>query len=163
MPTLTIAASEVEQPTCRVEIKPVSYVEILDAPNAAVLLNGYAKECVVDEPEPQRQMYELMEKTGKLRCFGAYVATELIGFVSVLVGPMPHHGKWLATIESLYVEPAHRDYGTGNALLTAAEEVAIESGCVVLLYTARVGSSLETILSRRVGCERSHVVFSRWL
>jgi hypothetical protein len=35
--------------------------------------------------------------------------------------------------------------------------------CVALLYTARIGSRLDKILSRRAGCEPSHTVFTRWL
>jgi GNAT superfamily N-acetyltransferase len=131
--------------------------------NAQVLIDEYAAECSIFCHDPQVEMYAAMERSGALQCFGAFLANELIGFVSVLSAVMPHHGKRVATIESLFVLPAHRDSGAGDDLLSAAEQYATESECVALLYTARIGSTLEKILSRRAGCEASHTVFTRWL
>lgn len=145
------------------KIRWIYYSQFLGAPNAQELIDEYAAECSIPDAEPQHQMYEAMEKSGVLQCFGAYVADELIGFVSVLSSVMPHNGKRIATIESLFALPSHRDSGAGNALLSAAEQYTSESGCVALICTARVGSALETILSRRPGCEKSHSMFTRWL
>jgi GNAT superfamily N-acetyltransferase len=138
-------------------------MDILGARNAQALLDAYAVECLLPGSEPQTAIYEAMERAGVLACFGAYTGDELVGFITVLTSVMPHHGKRVATTESLYVEPSHRDSGAGDALLTAAKEFASESGCIVLLHTARVDSALETILSHRSGCIRSHAVFSEWL
>jgi ribosomal protein S18 acetylase RimI-like enzyme len=104
-----------------------------------------------------------MAQAGALHCFGAYIAGELVGFVSVLSAVMPHNGKRIGSIESLFVLPTHRDSGAGDDLLSRAEEHASEAGCVALLYTARVESRFETVLFRRPGCAPSHVVFTRWL
>jgi GNAT superfamily N-acetyltransferase len=145
------------------EIKPVSYTEILDAPNSAELLDAYSKDCVMPDYAPQRQIYSAMEKAGSIYCFGAYVSGTLIGFVSVFAGVMPHNGKLLATIESLFVLPSHRATGAADALMAAVERVSKAAGCVNLLYTARVGSPLEVVLSRRPGCKKSHTTFTRWL
>lgn len=145
------------------EIKPVSYSEILDAPNSAELLDAYAKDCVMPDYNPQRQIYAAMENSGALHCFGAYVHRTLIGFVSVITGVMPHNGKRMATIESLFALPSHRKLGTGDALLCAVEKFAVEGKYVALIYTARAGSSLEVVLSRRSGCKESHTMFTRWL
>ena len=87
----------------------------------------------------------------------------LVGFVSVVTGVMPHNGKRTATIESLFALPSHRKYGIGDALLSAVEVLALKEGCVALLYTARVGSPLSVVLSRRPGCKESHTMFTRWL
>ena len=145
------------------EIKPVSYSEILDAPNSAELLDAYAKDCVMPDYNPQRQIYQAMEKSGALYCFGAYVDDVLIGFVSVVTGVMPHNGKREATIESLFVLPSHRATGAASELMTTVEKVSAVTGCVALLYTARAGSPLEVVLSRRPGCKESHTMFTRWL
>ena len=145
------------------EIKPVSYSEILDDPNSAELLHAYSKDCVMPDYDPQRQMYAALENSGALHCFGAYLEDTLVGFASVITGVMPHNGKRMATIESLFALPSHRKYGIGDALLSAVEVLALKEGCVALLYTARVGSPLEVVLSRRPGCKESHTMFTRWL
>ncbi len=149
--------------TSSVTIRRVSYSEILTAHNAQQLIDEYAAECSIPDHNPQAEIYAAMEKNGVLVCFGAYVAGDLVGFVSMLTAIMPHNGKRAATIESLFVLSAHRDSGAGNDLLAAAEYHAAWSMCVALLYTARIGSRLDKILSRRAGCEPSHTVFTRWL
>ena len=140
-----------------------SVAEILDEANARSLIAAYADECCVPDAVPQREMYLAMELAGMLTCFGAYVDGELVGFVSVIVSVMPHHGKLVATVESLYAAPEYRDRGAGIGLMGVAERHAEESGCVCLTYTARVGSRLETVLALRAGCERSHEMYTKWL
>ena len=152
-------------------------MEILCAVNAQQLIDEYAAECSVADADPQVELYAAVEQAGALHCFGAYVTPqrhgpvagdpvagdELVGFISVLNSPMLHNGKRVATIESFFVLAAHRRSGAGNRLLAAAKAYASESGCLGLLYTARIGSRLEKVLSRRAGCERSHTVFTEWL
>lgn len=140
-------------------VLPTRYGEIL----ASYLIQEYAAECCIPDAEPQPHIYAAMEQAGALECFGAYIDDALVGFVSVVSSIMPHNGKRIATIESIYAAPEHRDSGAGTALMDAAEEFSATSGCIVLIYTARVGSALEKVLSRRSGCSRSHAMFSRWL
>jgi GNAT superfamily N-acetyltransferase len=145
-----------------IKISKCSVLEILDRADGQGLVANYAEECCVPDAAPQRWMYIAMEESGVLTCFGAFVEGLLVGFVSVITSVMPHHGKLVATVESLYADPEHRDSGTGNGLMAEAERHARESGCVCLTYTARVGSRLETILALRAGCERSHEMFTKW-
>lgn len=142
-------------------IRPVSYTEILDAPNAGDLLKLYAKECLVDDPTPQREMYEQMTNAGMLHFFGAYAAGKLIGFASVIIGPMPNHGKRIASLIHLFVMPSHRVSGAGSDLLTAAETLADAEG-VTMVYTARVGSELDQMLLQRRDVDFTHCMFTRW-
>jgi ribosomal protein S18 acetylase RimI-like enzyme len=162
-----------------IEIRKCGVAEILDVGDAQGLIANYAEECLIPDAAPQRWMYLAMEETGVLTCFGAFTgdglsgstgrstepsprAQQLVGFVSVIVSVMPHHGKKVATVESLYADPVYRESGAGNLLMAEAERHAREAGCVCLTYTARVGSRLETILALRAGCERSHEMFTKW-
>jgi GNAT superfamily N-acetyltransferase len=138
-------------------------MDILGAPNARELFDAYAADCLMPGSKPQVEIYQSMEQACVLACFGAYAGDELVGFVTLVKSVMPHHGKRIASIESLFVEASHRAGGTGSRLLDAAREFAASSWCAALLYTARVGSELETLLSRREGCKRSHTVFTEWL
>ncbi len=144
-------------------IRRVSHLEILRAVNARELIAEYAAECSMPGAEPQAETYAAMEHAGALQCFGAYVAEELVGFVSVLTAVMPHNGKRMATVESLFVHPGHRGSGAGNDLLFAAEQYADETECVAITQTARIGSRLDRVLSRRAGSQPSHTVYTRWL
>ena len=146
-------------------ILPVSFIDILDAENADEILRAYAEECLVPGATPQRSIYEAMEKAGALQCFAAYTeATDLlIGFVSVLTAVMPHTGQPLATIESLFVDLPCRGTGAGLALLAAAEQYAQDFGCDKLVVTARVGSALDKVLSRRDGYTLTHLQHTRQL
>lgn len=145
------------------EIRACKVAEIFEAANASSLIAAYADECCIPDAVPQREMYLAMEKVGLLACFGAYVDSELVGFVSVITSVMPHHGKLVATVESLYGAPQYRDSGAGTALMAEAERHAKVAGCLCLIYTARAGSRLETILACRSGCERTHEMYTKWL
>ncbi len=144
-------------------IAAVPFSAILDAPNADLLLRAYAEECAVPDATPQRAVYAALEQVGAIRCFAAYSDTsDLIGFISVLAVAMPH-GNRLATIESLFVDPAYRSTGAANFLLDAAEQDAQASGCSNLAATARVGSAFEKVLSRRPGYSLTHSQHTRRL
>jgi GNAT superfamily N-acetyltransferase len=147
----------------QVTILPVSFADILDAPNSAALIQAYATECLVSGAHPQRAAYEAMEKAGALKCFGAYIDSRLIGFCSVLSAVMPHTGHRLATIESVFVDPAYRNMGADADLLGAAEQYAAETGCRLVTALARVGSAYDKVLSRRSGYTLTHSQHTRWL
>ena len=146
-----------------VTILPVSFRDILDAPNSADLIQAYATECLVPDAQPQRAAYEAMEKAGALQCFAAYVNGRLIGFCSVLSAVMPHTGFRLATVESVFVDPAYRSLGADADLLDAAEQYAIDSDCRQITGLARVGSAFDKVLSRRPGYTPTHTQHTRWL
>jgi GNAT superfamily N-acetyltransferase len=160
-------ASPVEEISRAVTVLPVSYSAILDAPNAVALLRIYAEHCLVADPEPQRSLYEAMEKSGAFQAFAAYFNTGseeiLIGFVGVIRTIVMHDGHLIGAIESLFVDPAYRSTGAFFLLIAAAEHFATDSGCRCLLASARIGSALDTILSRRGGYEKTHSQHTRWL
>lgn len=149
----------------QVTIRAVSFREILNAPNAAELLRAYAEESLFPDPVPQQAVYAVLEQAHVLKCFGAYSGSTnlLIGFISVLVAVMPHHGRLIATSESLFVDPAYRSAGVGNLLLTAGEQHAIKFGCEAFMCLARIGGSFEKLLARRDGYHPTHEQHTKWL
>ncbi len=153
----------IEDTSIQVTIQSVRFSVILDAPNSADLIRAYATECLVPDSQPQPAIYAAMEKAGVLKCFAAYAGNVLVGFISILTAVMPHDGRLLATVESLFVSPDHRDTGAGNLLLDAAEEYARDSGCSKLAATARVGSAFDKVLTRRAGYKLTHSQHTRWL
>jgi GNAT superfamily N-acetyltransferase len=146
-----------------VSILPVAYATIMDDPAFPPLLNAYTAECLVPDAEPQRAIYEGMERAGAIKCFGAYADGLLIGFASVLTAVMPHDGHCVATIESLFVGAEYRDTGAGNLLLAACRGIAVTAKCRLIHYNARIGSRLDKVLSRRAGCNLTHNVYTEWL
>ena len=141
-------------------IQRVHYKEILK--NKEILAE-YAKDCLVDGYEPQEQIYENLDKAGLLYCFGAYIEGELLGFVSIIVGVMPHNGKKMATVESIFVRPRYRQYGAGLQLIIEAGDEAKELGCELIVYSARIGSALDKVLEHRDSFTKTHVQYTEWL
>jgi hypothetical protein len=140
------------------EIRLVRYSDILGAPNAAELIEEYGKECMV-QVNPQAEIYARMEDSGALQCFGVYDDQDLVGFASVLTAVMPHSGIRIGTVESIFVSAGKRP--SGASLMVTLEKYAKAAGCAMLLYSARVGSRLEWILSQRRECRHTHAVFAR--
>ena len=141
----------------------VSHADILEAENAAQLIAEYAAECSVPDANPQAEQYAALEQAGALQCFGAYVDGTLIGFASVLTAIMPHHGKRVATVESIFVQAQSRTTDAALFLLSALEQYAAERDCVAMLSTARAGSQYDKLLQRRYNQTPSHSLYTRWL
>lgn len=147
-------------------IRPVSYAEILEAPNAKALLDEYAQECsipLIGEACPQADMYSAMEATGMFQAFGVFDEERLIGFAALLIYVLPHYGRKIATVESLFLSKAHRSAQGGSALMETIESYAKEQGCVAILYNARAESQLERLLTLLKPYERTNSVFCRSL
>lgn len=146
-------------------IFPVTYRQLLDDPACDALLAEYAAECCLPELgeiAPQRDLYERMEASGGLQCFGVY-KERLIGFFTVLVYVLPHYGRKIATTESLFLSKLHRSGRDGREMLNYIEAYANEKGCTAVLYTAPVGSQFSTLLSCRQPYRHSNNVFIRGL
>ena len=120
---------------------------------------------------PQADLYARMEASGSFQVFGIYdiprfqVFDEerLCGFATVLVYVVPHYGRRIATVESLFLRAGSRNRPNGNALMDAVEGYAKEHGCEAILYSARTGSRFERLLSLLKPYERTNSVFLRCL
>jgi GNAT superfamily N-acetyltransferase len=147
-------------------IKTISYLDILGDPKAESLFAEYAAESSISEIgeiNPQTQLYAAMDASGMLRCFGAYDGERLIGFATTLLYSLPHYGKKIATVESIFVAKDERSSGAGRELMEAVEEYAKGAGCVAILYTAPVGSQLERLLNVKRAYRQTNSVFTRSL
>jgi GNAT superfamily N-acetyltransferase len=143
-------------------IKPIKYTQILDSPNAQTLLAEYSAECSIPEigaPNPQRELYARMEASDLMHSFGVFAENEMIGFATVLIFPLPHYGKQIANVESLFVAKAHRGGGSGRGLMQFIETFATAMNCAGVLYNARMGSNLERLLGSLPRYKRTNSVF----
>lgn len=130
-------------------IRPVSYSEILKAGD---LLHEYAMECSLPElgyASPQRELYELLEKSGGFQAFGVYEGETMIGFAAVLIYVLPHYGQKVATSESIFISASHRNSSIGCELLAFLEEYARNKDCLAFLYSAPAESRFDKLLSLR--------------
>lgn len=146
-------------------IQPVSYADLMAAPNFAELIAEYSAECSLPEigpTNPQPQLYAAMENAGGLRCFGVYASGALIGLISLLIYVLPHYGRKIATTESFFLSRAHRQSSRGRQMLDFTENYAKSEGCCVLLITAPSGSKFERWLTLQTKkYRRTNSVFLR--
>lgn len=127
---------------------------------ACDLLKDYAAECsipLIGEINPQPAIYEGMERAGILKCFGFYEGLRLVGFATVLTMVLPHYGKKVATVESIYAKRGGKD------IMQAIEAYAKRVGCVAILYSAPSGGRLERLLSLKKNMARTNAIFCRSL
>jgi GNAT superfamily N-acetyltransferase len=154
-------------------IRRVSHSEILLAPNAQHLIDEYAAECSIPQIgkiNQQPETYAKLEAAGLMSCFGVFAKLahsldepELVGFASVLMTELPHYGRKVATVESLFLARSHRPGGTGRALMDAVEAHAKENGCVAILYSAPEDSQFHFVLAFSRKYNLTNLVFCRSL
>lgn len=148
-----------------IAIKPIQFGVILQDENAA-LIAEYAAECSIASIgpiNPQPDIYAALERAGMAQCFAVLCDGRLVGFANVLMTVMPHYGRKLATVESLFVSAPYRNTRAGIALLSVIEGHALAAGCVGVLYSAPADGKLERLLARQKRYERTNVVFYRGL
>lgn len=149
-----------------VAIRPVSYAEIKNAPNFKELFDAYTKECSIEEIgecAPQWDTYSMLEHSLILQCFGVYADGELKGFASLIGTPLPHYGKKVATVESIFVADEPQLGAAGFKLILAIERYCTDAGCVAILYSAPVGSRFDRFLSISPDYRHTNRVYCRRL
>lgn len=149
-----------------VTIKPISYADILKAPNAQELIDAYSAECSIPEigaSHPQSDMYALLESNGALHAFGVYKGEILIGFAAVLTSVLPHYGRRVAMVESIFVAKDHRVGHAGRLLMLAIEQFADERNCEAILYSAPADSRFDHFLDLLPAYRETNHVYCRRL
>jgi len=145
------------------DIRPAPYAEILA--QGSDLFHAYAEECAIPEighTNPQADTYAAMERAGIAQCFGVYSDAELVGFASVLTSLLPHYGKKVAVVESIFISPKFRPLASLD-LMKAIEQHSTLSGCVAILYSAPAGSRFELFLTLRNRYRHTNTVFCKAL
>jgi len=144
-------------------IKPVSFSAWLGTEEAKPLIAEYAKECsipAIGEVDPQPETYAAMERAGLMQSFAAYHGG-LVGFANVLTPVLPHYGKRVATVETLYVTPVARRLGIGRELMLAIERYAASLDCAGVLYSSPAGGQLERVLEAKKYLRTNAVFFKK--
>jgi GNAT superfamily N-acetyltransferase len=142
-------------------VAPCAIADIEGAPNLASLAEEFADETLVTglpRSDPNWPAYRALEAAGMLHPIAARLDGVLIGFIGVLVAPMPRYSVPVATTERFFVAKAHRKTGAGLQLLRAAEDKARELGSPGLLVIAPYKGDLFHVLPR-VGYQESNRVF----
>lgn len=144
-------------------VRRITIDEAESDPDFQSLVDEYAAEAKIPEMpnhNPNIAGYKQMEALGMYHMFGAYDGDKFIGFISVLVTPVPHYSAKIATTESFFVSASHRKGGAGVRLLRAAEACAKEQGAVILFVSAPTGGRLVQVMPG-IGYRESHRVFCR--
>lgn len=110
-------------------IQKVGVEDIIGAREFPALIEEYAAESAIagmPSPRAKLESYRAYERTGMLHVFSAAKDGALVGFITVLVAPLPHYSMPWAVVESFFVASEHRAGGPGLRLLAAAEQQAVE-------------------------------------
>lgn len=146
-------------------IRPCTLEEIEQSATLPELLAEYGEESSIPEfgeISARMDIYRGMEASGALHAIGAF-SPELVGVATLLIYGLPHYaGRPVAAMESFFVSPAARRFGTGIKLLRAAEQRAQDLGATVLMVSAPVGGRLAQVLPR-TGYRETNRVFVRGL
>ena len=143
------------------EIRPCTIADLVAAPNLQALLAEYAAESALQDlgaAHAQIDTYHQLEAVGAIHPLAAYDAGELIGFLILLISPLPHFGKIAGSSESFFVTASHRRTGAGQALLQAAEQLAQELGAAGMFVSAPADSRLARVMSRSSTYRMTNVV-----
>lgn len=146
-------------------IRKVTVAQIANDPDFNKLARLYAEECRPDgmpEMKLDFDTYQRLEDVGMLRVYGACLAfrKKLVGFVVVLTPPSLHYSTRIATVDSIYVLPEHRKFGTGQRLLGIAETAAMLTGCTGIFVNAPTGGRLSRAMAA-VGYKQAYSLFFR--
>lgn len=148
------------------EIRRRTFSQVSREKGFDALLAEYAQECGIQglpEPAPRFETYRMLDTSTMFFGLGAYLDDKLIGFAAVLAPLMPHYGRSIATMESIFVTRAYRrKTGAGMALLREAQEIAREIGSPAIMISAPTESPLERVLPK-LGFRATNTVFMRTL
>lgn len=132
-------------------ICPVKVESIFKSAESNILRDEYIEECAIaglPRPHEKECAYYAMEQNGALYSFGAYKNKELIGFIIMIAPIMPHYGRMITVIDSIFVASKHRKSGAGLALIRQAETLAKSINSPGIFMSAPVNSRLEKLLPR---------------
>lgn len=131
---------------------------------ASELIAEYAAECSIPgigAIDPQQAIYEALEHSGMLQSFAAFSGDKMVGFANILTPVLPHYGKTVATVESIFMAKSSRGTGLGRRLMETVEDYAAQAECTGILYSSPSGGELEKLLDSKPDYQRTNAVFYR--
>ena len=99
---------------------------------------------------PDWSRYESAEGLDMLHTLYAWVGDELVGYSCTFVTPHLHYSALrYASNDVLFVSKAHRASRVGLQLINATEALVQKAGARLMLWHAKPGTPLDTLLHRR--------------
>lgn len=132
---------------------------------AAPLIEEHWQEIALNKAlmvlAPDVATYRALEEQKKLVSLGAFVGEELVGYsVSVLQHHLHYSGLCVAMNDVLFVGKAHRHGSAGVRLIKWTERAARSRGARMMLWHAKPGTALESLMPR-LGYQVQDIVFSK--
>lgn len=145
------------------DVRRHSLREMFSMPEFIGLRDEYKAECELmgmQRSLPNLETYRMLEDIGVLTLYCAFHCGCLVGFVTLVVAPIPHYNVPMIATESIFVGSKHRKTGAGLALLRAAEEHAKNNGIHIMQVSAPLGGRFEKVMSRQ-GYDCTNVIFTK--
>lgn len=125
------------------------------------LLQAHADEAGADSVvDVNWQFYEQQELEGDLILLGVYDAGDVVGYSAAVLTEHPNSGVLQCLSLAVYVRPEYRG---GVDLLLSTELEARKHGARRILWSAKPGSKLDTVLRQRKGVHKHEVTYAKEL
>ena len=127
-------------------VQVVNPAELIDK-NRPLIQANWA-ETGFDFPfDPDVEAYGRLWDAGYAFAVAAFVGDEVVGYAVITVVPHPHNPAVIvAANDALFVAPAYRNGITSGRLILAAEAEAKRRGARKIVWHARAGTPLATML-----------------
>src|SRR5581483_3369806 len=112
---------------------------------------------------PDIELYEGLERAGKLFIVTARARGQMVGYVMMLIHPHPHYKHVIVATDDIHF--LHRDFRkgfTGCRLIDAAETEAARRGAQIIAWRTKVGHDHGALFARR-GYTAQDVVYTKRL
>ena len=114
-------------------------------------------------PNPSLPQYEALHKNGLMLTLGAFDGDKIVGFsINIISVAMHYAGTNLAQVDFIYLHKDYRSGRNGLKLIRATEDAARARGANILVFGAKEGTSLISLLPK-LGYTISEVAFCKEL